>query len=280
MTPTESLPPLGIAHFTVIEVPPVELVTLAAKVGYAAVGLRLHPAFPGAPVYEIPSGSEVMREMRRRLNGEGIRVHDIEFVTIDAEFRPSRLTAMLESAGELGAARVSVCGDDPDRSRLIANFAELCDLAATYGMGVDLECMAWRQVASFPDAVRVVQDAGRANGGALVDALHLSRTGGSPRDLQGLPQNMVRSVQLSDALSAPPTSIEGIIQEARGGRLPPGQGELPLTELLAAVPDGAAIGVEVPMSAGASPEAHAWTIFKATRALLEAFGHEAVGPRH
>ena len=31
---------------------------------------------------------------------------------------------------ELGARRLSVCGDDPDRGRLEANFAELCDLAA------------------------------------------------------------------------------------------------------------------------------------------------------
>ena len=49
------------------------------------------------------------------------------------------------SAAALGACRLSVCGDDPEQSRLVANFAGLCDLAAEFGIGVDLECMAWRQ---------------------------------------------------------------------------------------------------------------------------------------
>ena len=68
---TQNPPPLGLAHFTVLEVPPLELVSLAARIGYASVGLRLHPAFPGAPYYTIPTGSSAMREMKERMQGEG-----------------------------------------------------------------------------------------------------------------------------------------------------------------------------------------------------------------
>lgn len=42
--------PLGIAHFTTIDVPPLDFVALAAKVGFSSIGLRLHPAFQGAPL--------------------------------------------------------------------------------------------------------------------------------------------------------------------------------------------------------------------------------------
>jgi sugar phosphate isomerase/epimerase len=262
-------PTVGIAHFTAIEVPPLELVGLAARVGYGRIGLRLHPAFPGAPFYEIPSRSAAMREMKRRLRDEGVAVYDIEFVTVDEAFVPSRLAPMLESASELGAKRLSVCGDDPDRARMVASFAGLCELAAGYGMGVDLECMAWRQVASLPDAARVVRSAGKPNGGVLVDALHLSRTGGVPADLRDVAPALIRSAQLCDAPAEPPVSNEAIIREARSGRLPPGEGELPVRELLADLPEHAAIGVEVPMDGTVPPEPHARRVFEATRKLFD-----------
>jgi sugar phosphate isomerase/epimerase len=261
-------PPLGLAHFTVLEVPPLELVSLAAKTGYAAVGLRLHPAFPGAPFYELPAGSAASRELRRRMGDEGVRVYDIEFVTIAEDFSPAALTGLLEDASALGARRLSVCGDDPDRSRLVANFGELCELAARFGMGVDLECMAWRRVASFPDAVGVVAAAGRPNGGVLVDALHLSRTGGTPLDVRDAPAGFVRSAQLCDAAAERPSSQEAIIKEARSGRLPPGRGTLPLCDLLAELPADTVLSIEVPMDGSAPPERHARSNFEAARSLI------------
>jgi sugar phosphate isomerase/epimerase len=262
-------PPLGLAHFTAIEVPPLDLVTLAAKTGFAFVGLRLHPAFPGAPFYELPAGSDASRAMQRRLDSEGVRVHDIEFVVIAEDFVATRLSSMLEAASALGAKRLSVCGDDPDRSRLIANFAALCDLAAGFGMGVDLECMAWRKVASLPDAVQVVKTAGRSNGGALVDALHLSRTGGLPSDVRDVPRGLIRSAQLCDAPADRPTSTDAIIQEARSRRLPPGEGGLPLRDLLAALPAGAALSVEIPMDDAGPAEIRVPRIYEATQRLFE-----------
>jgi sugar phosphate isomerase/epimerase len=264
----KKFPPLGLAHFTVLEVPPLELVSLAAGIGYASIGLRLYPAFPGAPFYELPAGTAHSQQMRSRLRDEGIQVHDIEFVTLDADFSAARLEGVLEAASALGARRLSVCGDDPDRARLTANFASLCDLAAQYVLGVDLECMAWRQVASFADALEVVSAANRPNGGLLVDALHLSRSGGSPTDLRTAPARLIRSAQLCDAVAVRPTTREDLIKEARSGRLPPGQGVLPLRELLAELPAGTALSVEVPMGGSADPKQHARDNFLAAQTLL------------
>ncbi|MBA1157051.1 sugar phosphate isomerase/epimerase family protein [Microvirga mediterraneensis] len=262
-------PPLGLAHFTCIDVAPLDLVPLAATIGYKAVGLRLYPAFPGAPFYALPAGSDVSREMCRRLDGEGVHVYDIEFVPITEDFVPASLTETLEAAGALGAKRLSVCGDDPDRARLIANFAGLCDLADQFGMGVDLEVMPWRQVGTIHDAAAVVRDAGRRNGGLLVDALHLSRSGGDPADVSALPPEFIMSAQLCDAPAIRPTSTEAIVQEARAGRLPPGQGDLPLSRLIAELPDHTTLSVEVP-NAGLPAEEHLRRVFQAAQQTITA----------
>ena len=66
----KKFPPLGLAHFTVLEVPPLELVSLAAGIGYTSIGLRLYPAFPGAPFYELPAGTARSQQMRSRLRDE------------------------------------------------------------------------------------------------------------------------------------------------------------------------------------------------------------------
>lgn len=269
MTAAVSLPPLGLAHFTVLEVPPLELVGLAARTGYATIGLRLVQSAPGTPYYTIPAGRALMAEMRHRLHDQGIRVHDVEIVTIDADFDPATLAPVLESAAELGAAALSVCADDPDRSRLVDRFAALCELAAHQAIGVDLEWMGWRAVRTLDDALDVVVRAGHPNGRILVDALHLKRNGGTPADLAAVPPGLVRSVQLCDARAEPPVGTDEIIAEARTGRLPPGEGILPLADLLNALPAHANLSLEVPMGTDLPAEQRARRVHAAMVALLQ-----------
>lgn len=264
--------PLGLAHFTVLEVPPPELVSLAARIGYATVGLRLVQGAPGTPYYPTPAGSSEMRDLKLRLDDTGIRVHDVEIATIDASFSAAQLTGVLESAAEFGARTLSVCGDDPDRARLTEKFVDLCDLAAGFGIGVDLEWMAWRWVRTLADALAIVTAADHPNGAVLVDALHLTRTGSAPKDLRAVPPGLIRSAQLCDARAEAPTTTEEIIREARSGRLPPGMGVLPLGALLAELPIDAAVSLEVPMGTSRPPEERAGQVFAAMQTLLQRHG--------
>ncbi len=261
--------PLGLAHFTTIDVPPLDLVTMAAGIGYAAIGLRLFPAFPGAPYYEIPAGTAAMRAVRARLADTGVAVWDIEFLTLDDGFAIDPLRPVLDSAAELGVRRVSVCGDIADLGRMAATLGSLADAAGAVGLSVDLEVMPWRQVSSVAIACDVLQRAGRSNVGLLVDALHLSRSGGAPADLKTVPANWLRSAQLCDAGAVRPTTTDELIREARGGRLPPGEGALPLGQLLAALPADVVLSVEVP-NAGHPPEVHARRVYDAARRVLTA----------
>jgi sugar phosphate isomerase/epimerase len=264
---SHALPSLGIAHFTTIEVEPLEFVRMAARIGYAKIGLRMHPAFPGAPFYEIPVNSPLLRAMLSCLADTNISVYDIEFVVVDATFKAAPLAPMLASAATLGARRLSVCGDDADTNRLIDNFSSLCDLAAQHGIGVDLEVMPWRTVGTLGIATAIVRASNRANAGILIDALHVSRSGGDPTDLRALPASMIVSAQLCDAAATRPATTDALIAEARGGRLLPGKGALPLQHLLAELPPHAVLSVEVP-NAGLLPELHARNAYHAAMDVL------------
>jgi sugar phosphate isomerase/epimerase len=266
----DPIPPLGLAHLSALEVPQADLVALAARIGYGAVGLRRSPATLGGVHYDLPLRSVALREVRARLLGEGLSVHDIEFVVLDDDFDPARIGGLLETACALGAKRISACGYDRERTSLTSSFAALCEQADRFGLGVDLEGMVWKRGANISDATAIVVAGGRAYGGVLVDALHLCRAGGGPRDVASIGRQLIKSVQLCDALR--PATREAIIAGARNGRLPPGEGELPLGELVAAVPLETAFSLEMPMSADEPAERRARRIFAAGQSLFMQLG--------
>lgn len=258
----------GLAHFSAIGLAPADLVPAAAEAGFGAVGLRLFPAFPGAPCYSLPQGSAAAREVTLRLDDTGLYIHDIECVVIDAGFDPLTLLPVLEDAAALGARRVSACGQDADRNRLTDSFAALCALAAPLGLAVDLENMGWRPVRTFLDSLSVVQASGASNAGVLVDALHLFRNGGTAGQVAGAPDGLVRHVQLCDLRGPEPLTDEARVHEARAGRFAPGDGELPLAKLMSATPEDAFMSVEVPIRDGDDVAIHLARLAEHTRKVM------------
>jgi sugar phosphate isomerase/epimerase len=259
---------LGLAHLTALQLAPATLAAEAARAGFAAIGLRFIPATADGPAYPTEVGTEAHRALKRVLAGEGVRVSDIELVQLTPDIDISALAGRLEAGADLGARAVIASGDDPDRSRLAARFAELCRLAGTFGLRVDLEFMRWRVIGNLAQAAAIIREAGQDNGAILVDALHLTRSGGKASDLTALPDHWLRAAQLCDAVAETPATDTAIIAEAREGRLPPGDGALPLGALLQALPTDTALSVEMPMPALDARERIA-TAFTATRRLLE-----------
>ncbi|WP_116138152.1 sugar phosphate isomerase/epimerase family protein [Trinickia diaoshuihuensis] len=262
-------PELTLAHSTILETTPLDLATLASTIGYTSIDLRLHPPFPGSTHYQLAAGSPASRQTVSHLRNEGIEVRSIESVGIGRNFDVSQIEPLLEAGSVVGAKSLTVLGDDPDAYRLTENFARVCELAMPFALGVELQFMPWRQVASFDDALDIVIAAAQSNGSVLVDALHLWRSGGSALDVCAAPPGTVRSVQLCDAGPFAPASMHARITENRSGRLVPGKGTLPLPELLAELPEGTAISLAVPMTGVKDPERHARDVFESTQRLIE-----------
>jgi sugar phosphate isomerase/epimerase len=263
-------PTIGLAHFSALPLPPDQFVAAAANAGFSHVGLRLHPVLPGGIFYELPPGSTAARELLKQLVDEGVQVYDIETVVIDPGFDPPSLLPILDAARALGARRLSVCGDDPDRARLVSNFAALCELAAQFGIGIDLENMGWRTVATFAECVSVVEEAGQTNGAALLDVLHFCRNGGVSRDLLGARPGLIRSLQLCDAGKDVPRSADEMMREARSDRYAPGDGTLPVGAIVRALPPDVMRSVEVPIKDSADPGDHIQRLFESSLAVLNA----------
>lgn len=241
-----AVPPLGLAHLAVLEIPPQDLIPLAKKAGYVATGLRVNPASEGGIHYPLRVPGQ-LAETKHRLAGEGMRIAEVEFVPLTGATRVPDYEWMTELGAALGASSVTVSGDDKDFDRLADVFGAFCDLAQRYGLWVDIEFMRWRPVATLEDALQIVSRAARPNGGILIDALHLFRAGGNAASLAKVDRKFIRTVQLCDAPLTLPENLT-VIDEARGARLLPGEGELPLNDVMNALAGDVNVAVEIPMT--------------------------------
>jgi sugar phosphate isomerase/epimerase len=260
---------LALAPLGFLELDPPALITLAAEAGFRFVTLRTAHALPGGIHYPLRPGSAEAREAAARLAGTGVAVLQVELVSLHRATDVPAVRPLLESGAELGATRLVVSGDDPDLSVVAARLAEVADLAAGYGITVDVEFMPFRELGTLGSALGVVAAAGADNVAVMVDALHLARSGGTPAEVAAADPRRLRVVQICDAPLVAPAA-ERLATEAREGRLLPGDGALPLEMLLAAMPEDAVCVGEVPMAGSSlSPAERARAIFEATARLVE-----------
>ena len=243
---------LSLAHLTVLDTTPPELVTVAAAAGFRSIGIRL-TATPsvGVPPYDMLSGGPLLRETERRLAGTGVSVLDTEFLRFEPEQPVGIPDGFLEVSARLGARNVLVMSAEPDETRTVERFCDLCDRAAAFGLRVCLEFAIYTGVRTLAHAAHVVARSERPNASVLIDALHFSRSGGLPAHVASVDPSLFRYAQICDASPdmPEPSDTPALIREARTGRLLPGEGVLPLAALVAALPDGVPLAIEAPCRA-------------------------------
>ena len=269
---------LSLAHLTLNQVPPPELVAIAAETGFDAVGLRLgRGARSSDPTWPMLGDTPMLRETRERLADTGLQVLEAEGVSIlpgrsIGSFR--QLPALIEAAAELSAHYLAVAAFDPNKGTVAEQLAELCELCRPAGLVPVVEFMSRSAVRNLSDALDLVQQPGCESAGVVLDTLHFFRSGGSVADLERADHRRIHLIQLSDASKAPPPSEQDAREESRN-RLLPGQGDLPLADVLAAASDVGWISMEVPDSSCAhSPLEMARQVMLAAQQLL-ARGGEA-----
>ena len=260
---------LSLAHLSLITCPPDQLVALAAEAGFGHVDLRLSPATPTDRVYGDDERMQLCRALLPLLRQTGMRVWDVEIIRITERTRPEDHLPLMEAAGLLGARRIKTVCDCEDPVLAAALLARLADLAAPFGLTVDLEYMIFSGVKSLCAALATVEAATRPNLQVLVDALHWMRAGDTVADIRAAPASRIGYVQLCDGPRQGSTGREALITEARTRRWPPGEGEFPLPALLEAMPSACPVSIEVPLPPGEDLLQHARRLFTAARSVVE-----------
>jgi sugar phosphate isomerase/epimerase len=257
-----------IAPTTLQDTAPLEYIAATAAAGYDGIGLRVHRS-PGLPFHPVVGDAALIREMRRRL--ADLEVLDLYSFYLEPDTDVQSFAPALELGASFGAKYATVMGADEDWSRQRDNFVKTCDLAGQFGLTCSLEFAVIRALATLPQTVRLIEEAKRA-AVICIDPLHLARSGGSPADVKALDAKYFPYAQISDGILEPgepdPTRFGKL---GLGTRAMPGEGNLPLREVIDALPKDIPLSVELPHAlAPAGTSAHDWarTTLERTRRFL------------
>jgi len=238
---------LGLDYLTLGGVAPDAFVRLAAEGGCGHVALTT--ALPeviraSGPSWSLIDDAALRGATREALADTGVSLALLDGFVLYPDSTPDDHRRILDLAADLGTHRLNTVSF-VDWPRTLDDTAWMVALAADYGMTVTVEPCAMLAAASLAQALELIAYVGLPNFKLLIDTMHVARTG-EAGDLAALDPGMIDYVQISDAPLAMP-SLEAYMEEALNERMIPGTGELPLVEMLRAVPDTVVISAEVPL---------------------------------
>jgi len=113
------------------------------------------------------------------------------------------------------------------------NIADIADIGAAHGVRFQLEPIAWSPIHSLSQSLEVIAAAGRENVGMVIDFWHLMAGGETtPDDVAQLDSSLIYGVHFCDGKPHVP-GTEWVEVDLRGYL--PGEGDLPISEWVAAV---------------------------------------------
>ena len=181
--------------------------------------------------------------------GRMVRDHGLE-ITLFQPFRdfeglpePHRSRALARAArkfdlmNQLGTGLMLVCSSVHPAAlggidRMAEDFRALGDLAASHGVRVGFEALAWgRHIHDHRDAWEVVRRADHPAVGLILDSFHTLARKIDPETIRRIPGDRIFFVQLADA----PAIEMDLLYWSRHFRNMPGEGDLDVTGFLRAV---------------------------------------------
>lgn len=230
--------PISLASGVLPEFGPIETIDAAVAGGFDGVGLWIEPG---------DWTDATTRAARERLAGTDLALIDVEVVWIKPGPFDETHLRIIDVGAELGAANVLVVASDPDLAAATAKYARLCAYGGERGLRIALEFGIFTDVKTIQQALRIIEDADDPAAALLIDPIHADRSGATSAHIAAVPRRLLPYAQFCDATADRPDAadFDAIIRDAVDLRMQVGEGVLPLDDVLAALPEGIPLSIEL-----------------------------------
>lgn len=233
--------PIGLCWGTVNQATLAQMIEAAARYGFPTISFA-----PNLYDEALDLGIDPPA-LRRHLADAGVKARVIDGVSTGLPGLPTnpysfggRLmrrydpAACIVVAEAVGASVINVThygGEWVAVEQIAEAVAEASRLAAESGVTIALEFIPGSGIPDLGAAQEIAEMSAEQNCTILLDTWHLARSGGTVEDIRALPPGVIGAFQLADRIEPEP----GAAYVPMSGRALPGEGELPLGEIVAAV---------------------------------------------
>ncbi len=239
---------LGLEWLGEIGLPPTDLVSLAADAGCRHIStilerIDLNPF--GYPAWSLLDDAVLRREMKARMADRGVSISLGEGCVIRPDADVSVHQRALDVFVELGTTRINTVSFDPDHERTLDQFSRLAEMTRDAGVELTTEFLPMLTISTMDYAIDLITRIGQPHVKVLIDTMHFVRAGHKAEEIARHDPALFGYVQISDG---PLVGAEDYMDEAMNDRMIPGEGEMPLRDILAALPADLIVSMEVPLN--------------------------------
>ena len=232
---------LGINGATTMKASLPQDIAAAGSAGFK--GLEIWAAKMDAYLAEEGHSPETLDGLFKEAGVRPVSINSIEFIT----FRPpedysairQRCQALCELASFLGAEKIVVVPSptpegatwDEIRAESVRVLRDLSEVAAPYGTRLAFEFLGfgWCSVRTLEQCWEIVRETDRDNVGLVLDTCHFFAGGSSVAAIAAVDPAKISILHINDVEERPKETIED------AHRLLPGEGVIPLDDILAAL---------------------------------------------
>ncbi len=228
---------LSLAAGTLPEFQPPKVAEAAGQAGFSHVGFTIEPD---------KWNQAALKKTKSAIARHNLKVLDVEVIWIPEGGKLDDSHKLIIDAGlELGAPNALVVSSEPDKNCTAEALNQLCEWSASGNMRIALEFLMITAVQNIDDALEIIELAAHSAAALLIDTIHFQRAGHKPTDLAAVEPLLLPYSQICDGNLNCADNFESYLEDAIDLRSMPGEGRLPVMELLRSLPADIPLSLEI-----------------------------------